>query len=150
MILFWIIACVAFVAAEAATVSLTTIWFAIGSAAALLAASLGAEAWVQCVLFIAVSAVILALLRPVAKRYIAVRRMPTNADRVLGKVCAVTEDIDNVAGTGAVAVDGKVWTARTADGSRLGKGAFVRPIAIQGVKLIVESAEKRAEETAGV
>ena len=147
MIYFWIFACIAFVAAEAATVSLVSIWFALGSAVALIAASLGAAVWLQFTLFILVSAVVLAFLRPVLRKYIKINRLPTNADRVIGKVCAVTEDIDNIAGTGAVLVDGKVWTARTGDGAKLPKGSFVKPVSIQGVKLIVEPAEKRAEET---
>lgn len=147
MLFFWIIAVIAFVVAEAITVSLVSIWFAVGAAAALIAASLGAQIWLQFTLFIVVSAAVLAFLRPVLRKYIKIKKLPTNADRVIGKVCPVVENIDNVAGTGAVAVDGKEWSARTADGARLPKGSFVRTVSIQGVKLIVEPAEKRAEET---
>jgi membrane protein implicated in regulation of membrane protease activity len=51
----------------------------------------------------------------------------------------VREAIDNLHGTGAVAVDGKVWTARTADDSVVvPAGETVTAVRIEGVKLIVE------------
>ncbi|MBQ1730377.1 MAG: NfeD family protein, partial [Oscillospiraceae bacterium] len=50
-------------------------------------------------------------------------------------------DIDNIVGSGAVNVDGKAWTARSRDGMPIEKGALVRPLAIEGVKLIVERAQ---------
>ena len=56
-------------------------------------------------------------------------------------VCKVTEDIDNIAGTGAVTVDGKIWTARSRDGETIAKDALVKPVAIQGVRLIVVPAD---------
>ena len=43
----------------------------------------------------------------------------------------------NISGTGAVSADGKVWTARSIDGSVLEPGAVVRVTDIRGVKLIV-------------
>ncbi|MGM9522302.1 MAG: NfeD family protein [Oscillospiraceae bacterium] len=145
MVYFWIAALVVFLAVEAATVSLVTIWFALGSLCALVAAVCGAQPWLQFVLFVVISGAVLAALRPLAKKYVNVRKKPTNADRVIGMVCPVTESIDNVAGTGAVSVDGKVWTARSANGAKIPEGVLVRPVSIQGVKLIVEEAKRPAE-----
>ncbi len=138
MIFFWIAATVALIALEAATVGLVSIWFAIGAAAALIAAALNARFWVQIVVFIGVSGVVLAILRPVARRLLKVRPRPTNADKVLGTICAVTEDIDNITGTGAVSAAGKEWTARSLTGVNIPAGEYVRVTSIQGVKLIVE------------
>lgn len=146
MIFFWIAATVAFVALEAATVGLVSIWFAIGSAGALIAAALGANFWLQVVIFLTVSAVVLAVLRPIARRYLRVRAKPTNADRLLGVICPVTEDIDNIVGTGAVTAGGKVWTARSLTGADIPAGEYVRVASIQGVKLIVEPAVEPARE----
>ena len=53
-----------------------------------------------------------AVTRPLVKKYINSRTQPTNADMLIGQECLVTEDIDNLAGRGAVSVGGKVWTAR--------------------------------------
>ena len=52
----------------------------------------------------------------------------------------VTEDVDNITGAGAVQVDGKVWTARSSDGSPLQAGDLVRVDRIEGVKLYVSQA----------
>ncbi len=145
MLYFWIVATVAFIALEAATVGLVSVWFALGSAAALIGAALGAEVWLQVVLFLAVSAVALAVLKPVAVKYFKVGAKPTNADRLLGVVCPVTEDIDNIHATGAVSAGGKEWTARSLTGEPIPKGALAQVMSIQGVKLIVEPARRPAE-----
>ena len=139
--LTWLIAAVVFGVAEAVTVSLVTIWFAAGAVVAMVAALLGAPVWLQVVLFLAVSVAVLAALRPFAKKYVNGIRRHTNADRVLGVVGPVTEDIDNIRGSGTVTVDGKVWSARSAYGETIAAGTLVRPVSIQGVKLIVEAAE---------
>ncbi len=141
MLIFWIAAIAVFLIIEAATANLVTVWFAVGSAAALLAERLGAAVWLQALVFIAVSLGVLFALRPFTRRFVNAKKQPTNADRVLGSVCPVTENIDNIAGTGAVNVDGKSWTARSRDGLNIETGALVRPVAIEGVKLIVERAQ---------
>ena len=47
------------------------------------------------------------------------------------------EKIDNVAATGAVKIDGKVWTARSErDNITIDEGTLVKAMAIEGVKLI--------------
>ncbi|MBQ1768412.1 MAG: NfeD family protein [Oscillospiraceae bacterium] len=140
MMFFWIAAIVVFLIIEAATANLVTVWFAVGSAAALLAERLGAQIWLQALVFIAVSVGVLLTLRPFTRKYVNGSKHPTNADRVLGTVCPVTEEIDNIRGTGSVSVDGKVWSARTRDGANIEKGTLVRPVSIEGVKLIVERA----------
>ena len=89
--------------------------------------------------FALVSVVSLILTRPLAKRYVNARAVRTNADMAIGQDCVVTEAIDNVLGRGAVSVGGKIWTARMreADG-KAEKGAVLRVVRIEGVKLIVE------------
>jgi len=137
MLYIWLAALVLFTILEAATVNLVSVWFAVGSLAALIAAVCGGPLWLQIALFLAVSGAVLAFVRPLAKKLVSTRRRPTNADRVIGRVCTVTEDVDNIAGRGAVFVDGKTWTARSAGGAPIPKGTLVRPLAIEGVKLMV-------------
>lgn len=141
MIYLWIAALFVFVIIEGLTVSLVSIWFAVGSIAAVIAAAAGAPLWLQIVLFLAVSVIVLSFVRPLAKNYINVLKKPTNADRVIGMVCPVIETIDNTRGTGAVTVDGKIWTARSENGEPIPQGTLVTPVSIQGVKLIVETAK---------
>ena len=113
----WLIAMVVLLVVEAIVPGLISIWFALGALAALIAAALNAPLWLQVAWFFVVSIAALAVTRPLAKKYVNSRVKPTNADMILGKECVVTEEIDNVRGTGAVSVGGKIWTARSADGS---------------------------------
>ena len=126
-----------FLIVEGATAGLTSIWFALGSLVALIAALLKAPLWLQIVLFLVVSIAVLIVTRPLARKYINGRSQATNADRVIGMTGRVRETVDNIAGTGAVFVGGKLWTARTADSEIIPEGALVRADAIEGVKLIV-------------
>lgn len=138
----WLIVMVLFLVVEAATVGFVCIWFAVGALAALIAALLGAEIWLQIVLFLVVSAVALYFTRPLVKKYVNAKVEPTNADMVIGKECRVTEAIDNIAGTGAVYVDGKTWTARSESDEVIPEGTLVTAKSIDGVKLIVAAPEK--------
>ena len=139
MAVVWGAAAVLFLAIEAVTVGLASIWFAIGSVCALIAALLYAPVWLQVVWFVLISALTLVLTRPLVKKYINSRSEATNADRVIGSSCRVTERIDNISGTGAVSADGKIWTARTENGAVVEPGAVVRVVEIRGVKLIVRT-----------
>lgn len=126
-----------FLVVEGATAGLASIWFALGALVALIAALLHAPLWLQIVLFCIVSVATLILTRPLARRYVNGRRQATNADRVIGETGRVTETIDNIAGTGAVYVGGKIWTARTKNEEIIPEDTLVRADAIEGVKLIV-------------
>lgn len=148
MTIFWICAIVVFLIIEAITAGLATIWFAVGSLAALISALCGAQIWLQIVWFFVVSIVTLIFTRPLVKKYVNAKSQPTNADMVLGMECIVKEDVDNVAGTGAVAVAGKTWTARSTTGERIPAGALVTADRIEGVKLYVHEAGAESEDTA--
>ncbi|MBR1659759.1 MAG: NfeD family protein [Oscillospiraceae bacterium] len=137
MRIFWAVLSAVFLGTEAISLGVTSIWFALGALAALVAEVLGAPVWLQALLFAAVSAGTLALTRPLVKKYINGRTQATNADRVIGMRAVVREDIDNLSGAGTVAVDGKLWSARSADGGPVKAGTTVRVQRIEGVKLIV-------------
>lgn len=133
----WIAAIIVFGVVEAATAGLTSIWFVLGSVAALIAAVCGGPLWLQLVLFFAVSVAALAATRPLVTKLLKKDIKPTNADRVLGGVARVTERIDNDVPTGAVYIDGKTWTARSDNGSVIEPGEMVRILRMEGVKLYV-------------
>ena len=139
MTAFWLIAFIALVAGEAATVGLVCIWFAAGAAGGFVTAVLGGPFGLQLVVFAAVSALTLALVRPAASRFAHPRRSPTNADRVIGQVASVTETIDNEAAAGQVSVLGQIWTARSQLGVVIPKGSQVIVKRIEGVKVFVET-----------
>lgn len=138
-IAFWVAALVVFLIVEAVTAGLVSIWFVFGSLVALICAALGAAVWLQIFWFVIVSVATLILTRPLVKRYVDSRSVATNADRSIGRAAVVTERIDNLAATGAVKLDGVVWTARSTDDAvAIETGERVTVRAIEGVKLIVE------------
>ena len=138
-IAFWVVALVVFLIVEAVTAGLESIWFVFGSLVALICAALGAAVWLQIFWFVIVSVATLVLTRPLVKRYVDSRSVATNADRSIGRAAVVTERIDNLAATGAVKLDGVVWTARSTDDAvAIETGERVTVRAIEGVKLIVE------------
>ena len=143
MEILWLILLVAFAIVEGVTVSLVSVWFIGGAAAALIAALCGAEVWLQVVLFFGVSIVLLLCLRPLSKRLLKQKKVATNADSNIRKEAIVTEEIDNLQGKGAVKIAGVEWSARSEDGSVIEKDAVVRILRIEGVKVCVQ----RAQET---
>ena len=128
---FWLAAFIALCVGEAATVGLVCIWFAAGALGAFLTAMLGGPFWLQLIVFAAVSALALALLRPAVSRRVKLRRSPTNA--------LVTETVDNGSGTGLVSVLGQTWTARSELGVVIPAGTQVKVRRIEGVKVFVET-----------
>lgn len=144
MAAFWLVVMILLLIIEAVVPGLVSIWFAIGALAALIAAMTGGQLWLQVLWFLAVSVLTLALTRPLVKKYVNSRTQPTNADALIGMECLITEDIDNVLGTGTAKVNGRDWTARAEDeGVKLKKGDRAKIVRIEGVKLIVNTAERQ-------
>ena len=134
----WLIALIVFAVGEAITVGLTSVWFAVGALGALIAAGFGAALWLQVVVFLALSGVTLLLVRPLAKKFLTPRYQATNADRVIGATALVTEEIDNLKGSGLVNISGQVWPARSAHDVVIQPGREVKVLRIEGVKVFVE------------
>lgn len=140
--IFWLVMLIACIVIEAATMGLTTVWFAGGALVAILAAALHAPVAVQIVLFLVVSLLLLSFTRPVAVKYFNRDRVKTNAEGLIGKQAIVTGDIDNIQGTGQVVLNGQEWSARSvADDMRISVGTVVDVQSINGVKLIVKPDE---------
>lgn len=146
MNIVWLLVMVACIVLELSTVSLTCIWFGLGALAALLSGLFGAPLWLQVVWFFVVSILSLVLTRPLVKKYINGKVQPTNMDMVIGATCVVLEPISNLSGTGAVKVGGKVWTARSVDGTVFAPGEKVVAVRIEGVKLMVAAPENITQE----
>ena len=137
---FWTCAIILFLVIEAIVPGLVSIWFAVGSIPALISALFRGPVWLQVVLYLVTSVVALALTRPLAKKYVNSRVQPTNADMLIGRDCVVKETVDNLQGTGAVSVAGKVWTARAENENEiLPVSSVAQVLRIDGVKLIVKA-----------
>ena len=139
--IFWLAVLVGFLIMEAQTVSLVSIWFSAGALVALIANLLDAQLWLQITLFLAVSATLLACLRPLLRKYFKPKLVKTNIDALIGTQGYVTADIDNLSATGSVKLGAMEWTARSASGSPIPKGTLVKVEHIEGVKAFVSPVE---------
>lgn len=133
----WLIIIAACVIIEASTVSLTTIWFAIGALIAWLVYLVGLSLQVQIVVFLLVSIACLILTRPIAVEKLKVGRAKTNLDSLIGEIAKVETTINNFNNEGYVKLNGQVWSARSANDEIIEKGELVLVEEIKGVKVIV-------------
>ena len=134
---FWFALLIVFIVAEAATVGMVSVWFAMGALAAMVGGLLDAKLWLQIVLFVVVSGVSLALLRPIAKKSFNRNRTQTNVDALVGKTCLVTAAIDNMQSTGQVKLGDVEWSARSSSDDAISVGTQVRIDRVEGVKVFV-------------
>ena len=133
-----------FLVAEAATVTMVSLWFAAGSLAALIVAVTGGPLGLQIFVALAVSALLLACLRPVVRKHFTPGLTKTNVDAVIGSCGYVTADIDNVSAMGTVKLGAMEWTARSTTGAPIPKGTLVKVDRIEGVKAFVTPAQVEA------
>lgn len=136
--IMWLVVLAILLVIEFLTLGLTTVWFAGGALVAFLVSLLGGPLWLQLLLFIAVSVVLLLFTRPLAVKYLNKDVQKTNVDSIPGQKGIVTATIDNLKAEGQVTIQGMEWTARAKNGNTIEKGKVVRVTAVEGVKLIVE------------
>lgn len=84
----WLAAVVGFLLLEASTFSMTSVWFAVGAAAALLTCLFTDSFRAQALVFIVVSILCLLAFRPLAAK-LRQKITPTNGDRNLGREATV-------------------------------------------------------------
>ena len=137
MIVFWAVAFVFFLVCEVATgTALVSVWFALGSLISMFFAIGKVPFLVQCIVFVASSAILVALTRPLAKK-LQGKKVATNYELDEGMTAAVIEDIDNVANKGRVRLSGTDWAARSENGENIPAGHAVIVVKVDGSKLIV-------------
>ncbi len=133
----WFGLMVIFIVVEALTVSMVSAWFAAGALAALITELTGAPVGFQIAAFILISAVTLALLRPMAKKHFNPRITRTNVDALVGKTCLCVTAIDNLASQGQVKIGDVEWSARSTNGEPIPVGTQVKIDRVEGVKVYV-------------
>ena len=137
----WLALMVVFVLLEAGTVSMVSIWFAVGALAAMVASLLSAPLWLQIVLFVVISTALLLALRPFVRKFLNPRLTKTNVDAIIGTEGFVTETIDNLAAAGRVKIGHMEWAARSSSGEKLEPGTRVQVDRVEGVKVFVTPVE---------
>ena len=139
-VFIWLGIMIILLLAEAATVGLTTIWFAAGALAAMVLCALGVGAFGQWTVFFVVSLVLLYFTRPIALKWMTPHKLRTNYENAVDKTVRITERVDNIAET----LNGQEWTARMQqDDVTLEPGELATVAAVEGVKLILIPFDKK-------
>lgn len=140
-ILFWALLAIGLAAIEIVTVTFFPIFFAASALVAFGLELVGAPEWSQWVAFTVGGLLFSALLRPLAQRQLA--KGPTlqsNVEALQGRQGVVTTAIDARAGTGAVSIDGQIWSARAAGDAlavTVPAGADIEVLEVRGATLVV-------------
>jgi membrane protein implicated in regulation of membrane protease activity len=131
--LLWLIAAGLFAGGEIASLDLVLLMFAGGALGGMAVALAGLGVGFQLLAFLVVSAALLVVVRPIAKRHL-VDRTPEQIDGVaalVGRTAVVSQRVDNTAGRVRMGHD--EWTARTQlDGEAFEVGDEVRIVQIEG------------------
>jgi len=135
MVVWWFVLFLVFLFIELITVTLVTIWFAIGAIAALITTLFTDSIVIQTIVFLVVSIISLLISKPLVKKFKKFDITPTNSDRVIGKIGDVTKKI-GINKYGEVKIFGTTWTASADEVIEVGEK--VKVLSIEGVKLIVK------------
>lgn len=136
----WIILAVIFATIELATLGVLTIWFAAGAVVAAIASVFGVNIFIQFVIFLVVSIVLLYFTRPIAEKYLKIGKQKTNIDSVVGEK-AIIIDTEDPCKTGQAKIRGQVWSfegINSSDQFEIGEEVIVEKI--EGVRLLVKKA----------
>lgn len=139
--LWWVAGALVLGLVEITSLDLVFFMLAVAAVAAAVAAGLDQSVTVQVLTFVAVAALLLAVLRPVALRKIkpAGAALRTNADALAGRTALVLEEVTDR--TGLVKLSGEEWTARTEPDTVLGVDETVRVLRIEGATALVGPAQ---------
>lgn len=145
MALLWLILMTILLLIEAATLGITTIWFALGALVASFFAAFNSPLWFQFVIFGISSLVLLVFTRPILVEKMEIGQNKTNLDLMQEYTGIVIKQIEPFS-TGQVRVNGSVWTAISVDNKTIPIDTEVKVLDIEGVKLIVEKTKKEKED----
>lgn len=134
LVFIWLALVILFVAFEAVSLDLTSIWFAFGAIISMIFAANDASFQIQLASFIIGSTLFIIFFKPIVKKYLFKEVVKTNIDRLIGQEAVVLSAINEF--SGEVRVDGKIWSARC--NNQVNEGQKVSILEIKGNKLIVE------------
>jgi len=137
--LFWILLAVILAAGEVMSLSFYLAPFAVGALLASVAALAGTGAVVAMLVFLVSSGLLLGFARPIARRHLRTpAQLRTGTAALVGHSAIVTQRVDNDAQSGAVKLDGEVWTARAYDEDEvIEAGRRVHVVEISGATALV-------------
>ena len=136
---FWVILAVILAAGEVASLSFFLAPFAVGAIAAALLDAAGVGAVGQFAAVLASSLLLLAIVRPIARRHVSMPpQLRTGTAALVGETAVVLERISNDEDVGSVRLKGQVWTARAYDDTdSYEPGSRVHVMEIRGATALV-------------
>ena len=137
----WVIVALVFIILEVFTAGFAVACFSIGAIAAAIADAVGLSLAWQLVAFSVFTFLAFLIVRPLVIKHFYNKpgsRRKSNTDALIGRKARVTETINNVAGTGRVAIDGDDWKAVSKRGLVIPVGQNVTILAIDSIILTVD------------
>ena len=131
----WLAVVIITLVIEFMTAEIVSIWFFFGSVVSLILAICKVDPSIQIIVFVIVSLLFMACVRPFIRKYIKRNEIKTNVDSFVGRIALVTEDIVD-GNRGVVKLDGQEWSAIANED--ILKGTKVVVLSIEGNKLIVK------------
>ena len=123
---------------EIFTVSFLLFFPGVGAFLAFISYLLGANIYLQVIIFVISSALMILFIRPIITKFFKAKDVPMNSSSLIGKTGVILKDISS-SNIGQVKVSGEIWSAISRENEEISKDSEVKIIAIDGVKLIVES-----------
>jgi membrane protein implicated in regulation of membrane protease activity len=136
--MMWLIAVAVFLVLEGITYQLVSIYLAVGAIGGMVTYLLGFGVGAQTAVFVVISALLLAVLRPVSMKLVKKEKLKTNVDGLVGKKVYITKEVNNLEGSGEGKVNGALWSVKSADDTIIKKDTAAVIERIEGVKLVVK------------
>lgn len=140
-IIAWSVVIVAAILIEISTITLTSIWFALGGVVALILSIFEVDFVWQLLAFVGVSAIALLATRPIAKKLNTKDVIHTNADKIIQMIGVVTKTIP-AGEVGEIKVNSEYWRAKSLDTDDIEVGTKVIVNNLDGNKVIVSRIKK--------
>lgn len=133
-VLIWILIAIVFIILELTTNTFVLLWFGIGAVAAAVLNYFGFDIYIQFIVFVMVSVILIISTRKFANKIAPESSKKTTAERLIGKKAKVLRQIDD--DTFVVSVSGEEWSAHTNDSVDIGD--TVKVVGINSIILIIE------------
>ncbi len=132
---------------EFISTDMIAIWFSVGGLVSLILAALSVPVWVQLVVFVVISAVLLLSFRKLALKFLLGKdKTKTNADALISQQIRLINEI-NEDKYGTVKINGVIWNATTENNTQvIPANTLVEIIKISGNKVIVKPIEEMKPE----
>lgn len=142
-LIIWGVVFALMVIAELTSLQLVSIWFAAGAAAAFITALFETTMWVQLIIFVLVSLLLLIATRPLLKKIKVRNVQATDISGDIGKTAVIIEEVNNDIDKGRARINGVDWKAVSINDEIIPKGSIVKICDIKGTKMYVTFSKEK-------